>query len=449
MPWITGLSQWRKEELRTNLWLVPTVEILVATGLFLWTLHLDHAAYNGNFHAPTWVISGTADAARQILTAIAASIITVVGIVFSITIVTLTLASTQFGPRMLRNFIRDRATQLTLGTFVATFVYCVLVLVSVGPGDRGDFVPHISITSTFGLVLIDSAVLIYFIHHITIQIQLPQVIASIAKDLAHAVEVQSADSPRSAKALPADVPSLDELIATIDNSGSVIRTPKSGYLQFIRHRALVRIAAQADAVIRLPYRPGHFLVEGRELARVWPPEAADHVARYLERVQATGPHRTLTQDVAFGVDQLVEIAIRALSAAVNDTFTALTCIDWLGDCLCKIARVWSPTQVHRDHSGVIRVISDQVSYERLVQRAFEKIRQASRGMPAVMIRQLDALTTIMEQTTDSQRARVLMDQATMIQRACLESVPDESDRRDVDRRYVAMRTMYSRLGEAS
>ena len=439
--------QWRREELRTNLWLVPTIVILGALGLFGLTLRLDRAAYYGRFRPPAFVISGTADAARQILTSIAASVITVVGIVFSITIVTLTLASTQFGPRMLRNFIRDRGTQLTLGAFVATFVYCIVVLVSIGPADRGDFVPHISITTAFGLVLIDLAVLIYFIHHIATQIQLPQVIAGIAKDLAQAVAAQSEDQPRFATRRPAQGPSLDELLAQIESSGGVIRTPKSGYLQFIRHHALVRVATEADAVIRLPYRPGHFLVEGRELASVWPPTAAERVADYLARAQATGPHRTLTQDVAFGVDQLVEIAIRALSPAVNDTFTALTCIDWLGDCLCKIAPVWSPTQIHRDQRGFIRVISDQVSYERLVQRAFEKIRQAGRGMPAVMIRQLDALTTIMEQTVDPQRAQVLMDQADMIERANLESVPDESDRADVDRRYGTLRAVYERLSQ--
>ncbi|MGO9224905.1 DUF2254 domain-containing protein [Mycobacterium sp.] len=439
--------EWQREELRTNLWLVPTILILGALGLFVLTLRLDQAAYHGEFRLPSWVISGTADAARLLLTSVAASVITVVGIVFSITIVTLTLASTQFGPRMLRNFIRDRGTQLTLGTFVATFVYCVVVLVSIGPADRGEFVPHISITTTFGLVLVDLAVLVYFIHHIATQIQLPQVIAGIAKDLSHAVAVQSEDRSALATGRPAQGPPLEELLARIEASGSVIPTPKSGYLQFIRHRTLIRIATEADAVIRLPYRPGHFLVEGRELASVWPAAAAERVADYLAHAQATGPHRTLTQDVAFGVDQLVEIAIRALSAAVNDTFTAMTCIDWLGDCLCKIAPVWSPTQVHRDSRGVIRVISDQVSYERLVQRAFEKIRQASRGMPAVMIRQLDALTTIMEQTTDPQRAQVLMDQAIMIHRANLESVPDASDRADVDRRYAELCALHARLGE--
>jgi uncharacterized membrane protein len=442
---VAGVLPWHREALRTNLWLVPTIEVIAAIGLFVVTFRLDQAVYDGRLRPPSWVISGTADAARQVLTSIAASVITVVGIVFSITIVTLTLASTQFGPRMLRNFIRDRGTQLTLGTFVATFVYCVVALVSIGPGSRGEFVPHVSITTAFGLVVVDLAVLIYFIHHIATQIQLPQVMASIAKDLNRAVAVQSADRQRMTTRAADDAPSLDALLATIEPFGQVIRTPKSGYVQFIRHRTLIRIATEANAVIRLPYRPGHFLVEGRELASVWPPAAAERVARYLARAQATGPHRTLTQDVAFGVDQLVEIAIRALSPAVNDTFTALTCIDWLGDCLCKIAPRWAPTQVHRDRNGYIRVITDQISYERLVQRAFEKIRQASRAMPAVMIRQLEALTTIMEQTTDPKRAAVLMTQAAMIQRANIESVPEESDRADVHRRYAALTALYDQL----
>jgi uncharacterized membrane protein len=441
---VAGLTQWRRDELRTNLWLVPTAEVLAATALFIGTGALDRAAYRGSIQLPGWVISGTADAARQILTAIAASVITVIGVVFSITIVALTLASTQFGPRMLRNFIRDPGTQLTLGTFVATFVYCILVLVSIGPGEHGDYVPHLSITMTFQLALTDLAVLIYFIHHVATQIQLPEVIASIAKDLTRAIKLQTADNPRNGASQTIDAQSLRELIDKIETYGAVIRNPKSGYLQFIRHSSLVKIAADADAVLRLPYRPGHFLVEGRELVSVWPPEAADQVARHLERAQVTGPHRTLSQDVSFGVDQLVEIAIRALSQAVNDTFTTMTCVDWLGDCLCKIALVWGPIDVHRDRNGVVRVIADQVSFERLVQRAFEKIRQASREMPAVMIRQLEALTRIMEQTTDPERARVLMDQATMIQRANLESVPEESDRADVERRYIAFVAVFER-----
>ena len=148
---IVRRTGWSREALRTNLWLLPAVEVLGAMCLFAATYAADRAAYHGTFTLPSWVISGSADAARQILTAIAAAVITVVGVVFSIVIVALTLASTQFGPRMLRNFIRDRGTQLTLGTFVATFVYAVLALVSIGgPGPGGVFVPHISITAYAG-----------------------------------------------------------------------------------------------------------------------------------------------------------------------------------------------------------------------------------------------------------------------------------------------------------
>jgi uncharacterized membrane protein len=439
-------AHWRAEALRTNLWLVPSIEVLAAIVLFAATTSLDHAAYHGEFGLPSWFISGTADAARQILTAIAAAVITVVGVVFSIILVTLTLASTQFGPRMLRNFIRDRGTQLTLGTFVATFVYAVLVLVSIGPGSHGDFVPHIGVTVTLTLIVADMAVLIYFIHHTATSIQLPQVIASIARDLSDAIEVQG--GPDSRLGLAGDKergPSAAELILRMEQGGGVVRAPASGYLQFIRHRSLVQFAAEADAVIVLDYRPGHFLVQGHPFASVWPPEAAGRVSDALGRAHVTGPYRTLTQDISFGVDQLVEIAIRALSAAVNDTFTALTCIDWLGDSLCKITVRWHPARAHRDSQGFIRVITAEPSHERLVQRAFEKIRQGSLGMPAVMIRQLEALAKIMDETSSAGQRRVLLEQAAMIQRASERSVPEKADRDDVLRRYEAVLTADSRL----
>jgi uncharacterized membrane protein len=445
MPRIRFASEWRREALRTNLWLVPTIEIVAAAALFAGTHALDRAAYNGDFGLPTWVISGTADASRQILTAIAAAVITVIGVVFSIMIVTLTLASTQFGPRMLRNFIRDRGTQLTLGTFVATFVYAVLVLVSISPGPHGDFVPHISITVTLGLVVVDLAVLIYFIHHIATSIQLPQVIASIARDLSNAIDVQTrGDHPRANAAVERG-PSVPELIRRMEESGGIVGAPRGGYLQFIRHETLIQIASDADAVIHVEHRPGHFVVEGQALATVWPPEAAKRIEDALKRAHVSGSYRTLSQDLAFAVDQLEEIAIRALSPAVNDTFTALTCIDWLSDSLCKIAKEWRPTTVHRDRHGLIRVITEQVSYERLVERAYDKIRQASRGMPAIMIRQLDALTKIMRHTETIEQHRVLLGQAAMIQRACDTSVPEEADRLDVRRRYDVLLALHDEI----
>jgi uncharacterized membrane protein len=436
--WSSALAaHWRRETLRTSLWFVPAIEVLAAIGLFVLTTALDKAAYRGSFAVPSWVISGTADAAREILTAIAAAVITVVGVVFSIILVTLTLASTQFGPRMLRNFIRDRGTQVTLGTFVATFVYSVLVLVSIG----SDFVPHIGVTVTLGLMVADLGVLIYFIHHTAISIQLPQVIASIAADLTGAIEIQGSGSPAAAERGLSSA----ELLRRAAEDGGVLVAPASGYLQFIKHQDLVAVAAAADAVICLEHRPGHFLVRGHRFATVWPPEAAAPMRRRLDRAHIIGSHRTLTQDVSFGIDQLVEIAIRALSPAVNDTFTALTCIDWLGENLCRIVSSWHPARVHRDRQGYIRVISAEPSYDRLVRRSFEKIRQSSLGMPAVMIRELDALARIMAETTSEGQRRVLVDQAAMIDRACERSVPEAADRADVRLSYEAFLATEPRL----
>jgi len=438
---------WRRETLRTNLWLVPAIEVLVAIIAFGITHELDRAAYDHRISFPSWVIGGSADAARQVLAALAGAEITVVGVVFSITIVALTLASTQFGPRMLRNFIRDRGTQLTLGTFVATMVYTILVLASIGVGPHGDFVPHLSITVCLGLVLLDLAVLIYFISHTASAIQLPRVIANIAGDLSRAIAADARDARRlSGGTEPAG--ETDPATAVLpDEPGGVVLAPVAGYLQFVRYDTVVRIAEQEDVLIELRYRPGHFLVTGQPMATVWPAAAHARVTRQLERAHVTGPVRTLTQDVTFAIDQLVEIALRALSPAVNDTFTAVTCIDWLGDGLCQVAKRWQPARVHRDRAGTPRLITAPVSYDRLIERAFEKIRQSGRGMPAIMIRQLDALAAILEQTSAEQQQQVLLVQARMILQSSIESVPERSDRDDVRRRYDRVLAAYRRRGD--
>ena len=135
---------------------------------------------------------------------------------------------------------------------------------------------------------------------------------------------------------------MAELLRRMTDSGGTVPAPASGYLQFIQHETLIALAAKKGAVIRLLHRPGHFVVQGHPLARVWPPGAADAVSEALRVAHVTGSSRTLAQDLAFAIDQLVEIAIRALSPAVNDTFTALTCIDWLGESLCKVTTRWRP-----------------------------------------------------------------------------------------------------------
>ena len=433
----TKLPSWRWEALRTTFWVVPAVLVAAAGLLFVATLEIDLAAYHHHLTLPFWIRMGSADSSRQVLIAGAAAVITVVGVVFSITILALTLASQQFGPRMMRNFVRDVGNQVTLGVFVATFVYSVLVLGSISSDPRGRFIPHLSTTVSEALLLVDIVVLIYFIHHIAKSIQLPEVIAGIARDLTRAIDAEFPHEKNDTAKPPVvdSGKSVPELLQLINERGVAVPANRSGYLQFVGYAQLIDIAGRTDSVIRLDHQPGHFLVAGRPLATVWPGGAAKHVGLALDKAHVTGPHRTLMQDPVFAIDQLVEIAIRALSPAVNDTFTALTCIDWLSAGLSRVSGRRLEEGIYRDRFGRVRLIETDPSYARMVNRAFDKVRQASRGMPAVLIRLIDSLNSIMQETTSAEQRRILMRQAEMILLNADESVPDPSDLEDIRLRY--------------
>jgi uncharacterized membrane protein len=440
------LPNWRREELLTTLWLVPAALVCGAVVLFVVTYELDVAANHHHLSLPSWIHTLSPSDAREVLSAVAAAVITVVGVVFSITILALTLASQQFGPRMMRNFVRDIGNQVTLGVWVATFVYSVLTLGSISANAHQTFVPYISITVTEVLLMADVVVLIYFIHHIAKSIQLPEVVASIASDLLRAID---SEFPADVEFAPAPLPQtsdrptlpdpaarpLPELLDSLVTEGATVPAGQSGYLQFVGYQQLVDIAERAGAVIRLTHRPGHFVVAGRPFAQVWPPKAAAQVGVALERSHLTGPHRTLIQDPVFAIDQLVEIAIRALSPAVNDTFTALTCIDWLSAGLCRISTRTLTEGVYRDRLGRIRLIESDPSYARMVNRATDKIRQAAGGMPAVVIRLMDSITHVVECTTSHDQRVVLMRQAEMLLRAAEEEIAEPNDLAQVRGRF--------------
>jgi len=293
-------------------------------------------------------------------------------------------------------------------------------------------------------------VLIYFIHHIAKSIQLPEVIAGIARDLDVAIDAEFPEiEPATDGSVSKTREQAADLIELLNTRGAGVTARQSGYLQFVGYGQLIEIAEKLDAVIRLAHRPGHFVVAGRPLATVWPAGAAGQVDAALDKAHVTGPHRTLTQDPVFAIDQLVEIAIRALSAAVNDTFTALTCIDWISAGLSKISVRTLEEGVYRGRSGKIRLIEFDPSYARMVNRAFDKIRQAGRGMPAVIIRLLDALAHITEHTTQVGQRAVLMRQGEMIMRGADEEVPEPNDLADIRLRFDRLAQAAGSMDEGS
>jgi uncharacterized membrane protein len=269
-------------------------------------------------------------------------------------------------------------------------------------------------------------------------IQLTSVVSSIASDFRTTLGNVRADAARMQVQVGFSERWLEAQSQKVIEEGAPILAAESGFLQAVGHKRLVDIATQSDAIIRLLHRPGHFLVKGQPLAYVVPARCRDVVSDALTRTHIVGSNRTLTQDPFFAIDQLVEVAIRALSPAVNDTFTALNCIDWLGDCLCRAASAALPIGMYRDADGSIRVIEPALTIERLVKGASDKIRQAGRGMPSVLIRQLENLRRVAMVLHSDEHRLAVRHQADMILRAAEESIPEPSDVEDVRTAYRAV-----------
>jgi uncharacterized membrane protein len=312
------------EALHSSFWFIPAVMTAGIICLSFTTIAFDAAVRERLLEKIELVWVGGADGARELLSAIAASMITVAGVVFSITIVVLTLASSQFGPRLLRSFMRDRGNQIVLGTFIATFTYCLLVLRSIRSDGRGDFVPYISVTLGIILALLSVAVLIYFIHHIAVMIQAPTVIAIVADELDQGIERLFPEKlgDRAAQRVTADplIPS------DFESRAKPIAATDDGYIQTIDSDGLLDIAKKKELLLRLNYRPGDFVVQGDSLLIVWPAERVqEETGKELNDAIIVGADRSPTQDLKFTIDQLVEVAVRALSTGINDPFTAINC----------------------------------------------------------------------------------------------------------------------------
>ncbi|HLZ07918.1 MAG TPA: DUF2254 domain-containing protein, partial [Chloroflexota bacterium] len=289
------------------------------------------------------------------------------------------------------------------------------------------FIPHVSAIVAVGLTLLDLGVLIYYIDHIATTIQLSSVVSGIAGDFRSTLDNVKSDAARWQVVQNSPALQLDQ----VPDFGGRIAANASGFLQAIGHERLVEIATASDCVIQLLHRPGHFVVAGQPLALVAPASAVRQVTSALTRSHIVGPSRTLTQDPVFAIDQLVEVALRALSPAVNDTFTALNCVDWLGDCLCRACAELLPSGIYHDDRGNVRLIEPAITPERLIKGATDKIRQAGRGMPAIYIRQLDNLEKIMAATTTRGQREAILSHAELILTASDDSVVEERDRLDV------------------
>lgn len=419
------------EALSSSLWFVPSALTVLAIGLAFGTVAADRVLTAD----AGWTYGGGPEGAREVLGAIAASMITVAGVVFSITIVALTLASQQFGPRLLRNFMRDTGNQVVLGTFIATFTYCLIVLRTIRSGAT-EFVPDVSVSVAILLALVSLGVLIYFIHHAAVSIQAPEVIAMVARDLDDGIRRLF---PEELGYAPEAHPDgfMEERAKAFDRQADAVAARQTGYLQSIDGDQLMKLAVENDLVVRLEYRPGDFVISGNALIKVSPAERCDR--DLSDRIRGTfvmGTQRTHLQDIEFSIHQLVEIAVRALSPGINDPFTAISCIDRLAAALCLLAQRSIPSPYRHDENDILRVVARVVTFAGVVDSAFNQIRQYGRSSAAVTIRLLEAITRIAECTRRPSDRKALLSQARMIDRGSQEALLEERDRHDVQTRFV-------------
>jgi len=359
--------------------------------------------------------------AQVILGGVAASMMTVVSIVFAILLMTLTLASMQFSPRIIVSFSKDRVTQWTLGVFLGTFSYCMAAL----PAARSlphPFAPVATVLGAMLLALTCVGWLLYFIHHISQAISVNHIVDRIAKETEGVIDdiMPWPHWPGRLQQTQAPAPSPDEI---------AVASPESGYIRFVDTRRLLDVAKQYHVRVRVLRRVGHFVPAGIPLAMVAKGERLDEDggARLLSAFDI-GPTRTLQQDVEFGVLQIVDIALKAISPAVNDPSTGINCVDQLSRVMIRFASRQPPDELMFDPPGVIRVSIGWIQFPRLLDAAFEQIRMYAKSDVAVSLRLLRALGDIATSTSDPEFRQILIERGWRTVAGCAEKMGEDEMR---------------------
>lgn len=426
------------DSLHNSFWFVPSVMVFGAIALAYVMLSLDHSDRDWLEKVPLMYGRGP-EGAREVLSTVAGSMVSVATTAFSIVIVALQLASGQFGPRLLGNFMRDTGNQIVLGTFISTFVYCLLILRTVNSVDDDEFVPHLSVAFSLVLAIFGVAVLIYFLHHVATSIQAQQVIANVGAELNDTIKRLFPQKVGRSTAKDKQEIKNTDIPDDFEEEASPIKSDKSGYIQAIDNEELIEIAAKFDVIVRINYRPGDYVVKGNDLVSVWHGQQMNKkLAKKLKSIFIIDNQRSPKQDVEFSINELVEIAVRALSTGVNDPFTAIRCIDQLSAALCQFAQREIPSRYRYDDHKKLRAIAEPTTFASVVDTAFNQIRQAGQTDVAVTIRLLEAIARIAEYTTSKEQRSVLLRHAQMIERGSHEGVAEKLDQKDIQERYFAV-----------
>lgn len=419
---------------RDSLWFAPTIAVAIAIVLAVLAVQIPTPQATGEL-ARVWVFGGGAAGARSMLSAIAGSLITVTGVVFSVTIVALQLASSQFTPRVLGSFMADRVNQTVLGIFIGTFTYTLLVLRTIRSeaDDRALFVPHVAVTLALLLLILSVGALIVYIDHAARSIQasvilhretrrtLGRVDALFPEHVGYAAREPVDDEPREAQAADA---------------GTVVIAAESGYLQAIHADVLFRSGdAHRDErmTIRMEVSIGAFVFPGKLLATAWPAHIVDEQFHHDVRgAFALGLERTVEQDVEFGLVLIADIALRALSPGINDPTTAMQCIDRLTEIVAALGARQVPSPLRRDPGSNVRLLFRSTSFSHALCVAFDQIRLFGAENPAIAARLLESLGEL-SQVVPASLHDAIGAQADAVLRQARRTIHDAVALRDIER----------------
>lgn len=404
-----------------SFWLWPAIMVLLGVSLALGLLDVDRRGWVPvSVGGSTWLYNGGGTGARTLLGAIASSTIGVAGTVFSITIAALSLAAGQMGPRLLRNFTRDRGNQFTLGAFLGTFSYALMVLRSVRTQDEGAFTPHVALSFGMLLAFCCVATLVYFVGHMASRINVDTVVELVSEDVTEAFDALVTDA-----ANPAPVDERHWLDAR------VVTDTRSGYLQQLDEDTLAAWARENGTALRLLVRRGDYVSPGTPIAlmTVW----VDGAAEAIRRCSALGASRGSRGDAEQTVRQLVEVAVRALSPGINDPHTAMSVLDRLGATLCSLKGKTLPNGVHLADGRPVLVVP-AVSYESLCAVMFHMIRQHAQGSPSLLIKMADVLTVVLSTETEPCRREILAMHADRVRADARRTVANAGDLAEIHRR---------------
>ncbi|MCL7421289.1 MAG: DUF2254 domain-containing protein [Methylobacter sp.] len=424
--------------LRSSFWFMPSMIVVASIALAAVLIEPDSVVSDRWLAQWPRLFGAGAEGARGMMSTIAGSMMTVVGVTFSMVLMVLATSSSQYTSRIVRNFIRSRVTQVVLGIFAGNFTYCLIVLRTIRSGDEGAFVPNLAVSFGFVLALCGVGALIFFIHHIASSIQASNIIASVAEETIAAVDRlfpvnlgQGAGDDDADDEQPPRPPS--------ERKWRAVMASESGYIQGVNSEALVRLARDRNTIVWMDHGIGEFVVQNTTLASLALEEPPDQAT--IDALQATfhiSSHRTVVQDAAFGIRQIVDIALKALSPGINDTTTAIMCVDYLTAIMARIAQREIPSS-RRYEEGELRVIAKGPSFESLLAETFDQIRSNAKGDVAIMSRMLGAFQTLASLTASPRRRRVLGEQVQWIAELAERSLESAHDRARIDTRLARVR----------